>query len=209
MADERDAAAALVERLRQGDQAALSDLFALYQERLRRMIALRLDQRLNGRVSCSDILQDSYLEALKRLPHYFEKPDMPFFVWLRLVTSQRLVDVQRQHLGAQMRDAGREVSLQGQVIPQATSVSLAAQLAGNLESPSQAPIRQEMLEQLEAAIESMDPIDREVLTLRHFEELSNDEVAKTLGLQRAAASNRYVRALKRLRETLARLGLEP
>jgi RNA polymerase sigma-70 factor (ECF subfamily) len=202
MADDGDEMQGLLDRLREGDQGALAELFARHREPLRRMIALRLDHRLGGRVSASDILQETYVDALKRLPHLFENPEMPFFIWLRWIAGQRLVEVHRQHLGARMRDAGLEVSLQRGYPAPANSGCLAAHLAGELTSPSGAAIRGEMVEQLEAALDRLDPIDREVLALRHFEELSNNEVAALLGIQKAAASKRYVRALERLKAAL-------
>jgi RNA polymerase sigma-70 factor, ECF subfamily len=191
----------LVERLKRGDKEALGELFALHEERLRRLIELRLDGRLRGRLSQSDILQDTYIDAQKRLAHYLSKPDMPFHLWLRLVAGQRIVEVHRQHLAALKRDAGRETPLYGSV-PEASSVCLAGILFEQLETPSQVAMKRESLMQLEAALEGMDPIDREILALRHFEELSNDDVADVLNLQKSAASNRYVRALKRLRDVL-------
>jgi RNA polymerase sigma-70 factor (ECF subfamily) len=203
--DEGDEIQGLVERLRTGDQEALADLFARHREPLRRMIALRLDHRLGGRVSSSDVLQETYVDALKRLPHFFENPEMPFFIWLRWIAGQRLVEVHRQHLGARMRDAGLEVPLQRGYPAAANSGCLAAHLAGSLTSPSRAAIRSELLGQLEAALDRLDPIDREVLALRHFEELSNNEVAALLGIQKAAASKRYVRALERLKAALAEI----
>jgi RNA polymerase sigma-70 factor (ECF subfamily) len=198
---------ALLDRLNGGDVSALGPLFALYQERLRRMVDLRLDHRLKGRVSASDVLQETYIDALKRVRHYLDRPEMPFHVWLRLVAGQRLVEVHRQHLGAKRRDAGQEVSLDG-ARPgwsAASSVCLAGRLVGDVASPSAAAIRGETLAQLEAALDAMDPIDREVLALRHFEELTNQEVAEVLGLDKSAASKRYVRALTRLKDVLARL----
>ena len=117
------------------------------------------------------------------------------------MTGQRLLQVHRRHLGAAMRDAGREVSLYRGALPQASSASLAAQLLGRLTSASQAAVRAEMQVQLQEALNGMDPIDREVLALRHFEELSNGEAAEVLGLSKTAASNRYVRALGRLKES--------
>ena len=194
---------ALLARLKNGDQAALAELFSQYQAALRRMIDIRLDPRLNGRVSASDVLQETYLDALQRAPHYFNHPEMPFFVWLRLVAGQRLVDVHRHHLGAKMRDAGKEISLNLGGGLGASSVCLAAHLVGNFTSPSQAFERIELLGKVEDALESLDPIDREVLSLRHFEELSNADTAAILGIETAAASKRYVRALERLRTALA------
>ena len=128
---------------------------------------------------------------------------MPVFLWLRLITGQRLMALHRKHLGAQMRDAGQEISLHRGALSQATSAALAALLLGRFTSPTQAAQRAEMQIRLQEVINAMDPIDREVLTLRHFEELSNVETAQVLGIQKAAASNRYLRALKRLKDTLA------
>jgi RNA polymerase sigma-70 factor (ECF subfamily) len=193
----------LLGRLEAGDRDVLAELFARHREPLRRMIDLRLDHRLKGRVSTSDVLQETYVDAMKRVPHFFENTEMPFFIWLRWIAGQRLVEVHRTHLGARMRDAGLEVSLQRGYPAAASSACLAASLAGGLTSPSRAAIRGETLAQLEAALDRLDPIDREVLALRHFEELSNNEVAALLGIQKAAASKRYVRALERLKGALA------
>jgi RNA polymerase sigma-70 factor (ECF subfamily) len=190
-------------RLAAGDQQALADLFARYRERLRRMVKLRLDRRLQGRIDASDVLQEAFIDVARRAPEYAANPTMPFFLWLRLLTGQRLLMVHRQHFGTKMRDVGQEVSLYRGALPQASSVSLAAQLLGRMTSPSLAAVRAEMQLKLQEALNSMDPIDREVLTLRHFEELSNTETAAVLGLQKAAASNRYIRALKRLKEVLS------
>jgi RNA polymerase sigma-70 factor (ECF subfamily) len=195
----------LMDRLERGDPRALAELFSRHRDQLRRMVALRLDHRLNGRVSPSDVLQEAYIDALRRVPHYFAKPDMPFFGWLRLVVGQRLVDVHRQHLGARLRDAGQEVSLQAGTVPAASAASLAAHLVAHLTSPSEAAVRNEASAQLEEALNRLEPLDREVLTLRHFEELGNNEVADLLGITRAAASKRYVRALARLKEVLANI----
>lgn len=200
--------AALVGRLRAGDQAALAVLFTRHRDKLRRMVQLRLDHRLAGRVSASDVLQEAYIDALRRIEHYFEKPDQPFFGWLRLVVGQRLADVHREHL-AQKRNAAQDVSIQGGA-PGADSACMAAFLLGNLTSPSHAATRNEAVARLEEALNQMDPVDREVLALRHFEELSNTETAMLLGIQPPAASKRYVRALARLKQILETLpGFEP
>jgi RNA polymerase sigma-70 factor (ECF subfamily) len=191
----------LVERLRKGDGSALAELFDKHKDKLRRMIQLRLDHRLAGRVSASDVLQEAYIDALKRIEHYFDKPDQPFFGWLRLVVSQRLADLHREHL-AQKRNAGREVPIHTNGPLGADSACLVACLLGNLPSPSHTANRNEVFARLEEALEQMDPLDREVLALRHFEELSNAETAGILGIQPAAASKRYVRALARLKQIL-------
>jgi len=194
----------LLQRALAGDESALAALFDGYRDRLRRMIRLRLDRRLSGRVDSSDVLQEAYLDVRKRIGEYARDPAiMPFHLWLRLIAGQRLTDVHRYHLGAQIRDAGQEVSLHRGPFPQASSISLAAQLLGKLTSASKAAIRAEHKLIVQEALNGMDPIDREVLTLRHFAELSSSETAAVLGLQKAAASNRYVRALKRLKDVLS------
>jgi RNA polymerase sigma-70 factor (ECF subfamily) len=195
----------LLRRARSGDQAALAELFTRYCDRLRQMVCLRLDRRLQGRLDPSDVLQEAFLDFARRLPEYAANPALPFFLWLRGLTGQRLIDLHRQHLGAKMRDAAQEVSLYRGALPQASSVSLAAQLLGRLTSASQAAIRAETQIRVQEALNSLDPLDREVLALRHFEMLSNDETAQVLGIKKSAASNRYIRALKKLKDILAGL----
>lgn len=193
-----------IELIRHGgtDPHVLGRLWDQYRDRLRRVVRLRLDRRLQGRVDSDDVLQEAFLDFQARAAEYARQPDMPFFLWLRFLTGQRLQLVHRQHLGTQMRDAGREVSLHRGAMPQATSVSLAAQLLGRFTSVTQAVQRAEMQLTLQEAINGLDPIDREILALRHFEELSNDETAQVLDLKPSAASSRHVRALKRLRDVL-------
>jgi RNA polymerase sigma-70 factor (ECF subfamily) len=186
-----------------GDKSALVALFDQYRRRLRQMVRLRLDRRLQGRVDPSDVLQEAFMDAAQQLPMYAAKQDdMSFFLWLRLVTGQRMMRLHREHLGTAMRDVGREVSLYKGALPQATSISLAAQLLGRFTSVGHAAMRAEMQVKLQEAINSMDEIDREIIALRHFEELKNCEAAELLGLSKAAASNRYVRALARLQSVL-------
>ncbi len=200
----------LLEQLAEGDQDALARLFSLYQSRLRTIVQFRLDRRLYGRVDADDVLQESFLNAASRLQHFRQEGPASLFIWLRLVTSQTLAEVHRRHLGVQRRDAGREVSAQGAAGRDSTSLSLVYRLMGTLTSPSQAVVRNETQRQLSTALESMDEIDREVLALRHFEELTNQEVAEILEISQKAASNRYVRALDRLRVILASMtGLAP
>jgi RNA polymerase sigma-70 factor (ECF subfamily) len=192
----------LLRRAAAGDEDALPALWQRYRARLQRMVRLRLDRRLQGRVDASDVLQEAYLDLSARLPDYARDRRLPPFLWLRLVTGQRLMQVHRHHLGAAQRDAGREVSLYRGALPQASTASLAAQLLGRLTTASQAAIRAERQLLLQAILNGMDPMDREILALRHFEGLSNGEAATVLGLSKTAASNRYIRALGRLRDLL-------
>ena len=192
----------LLLRAKAGDAAALGGLFARYRDRLRRMVRLRLDRRVAGRLDPSDVVQEAYLDVARRFPEYAAAPAVPFYVWLRALTGQRLIDLHRQHLGSKMRDAGQEVSLYRGALPQASSASLAQQLLAGWTSPTQAAVRAEMQLQLQEALNGMDPIDREVVVLRHFEELNNVETAAVLGIEAAAASKRYLRAVRRLKAIL-------
>jgi len=202
MGSEHEDMQLLVQKAAEGDEAALAELFGKYRSKLRQIIRLRLDRRLQGRVDPSDVLQEAYLDVARQLPNYLNQSTFSFFVWLRMVTGQRLMRVHREHLGAAMRDAGREVSIHRGAMPQANSVSLAAQLLGRFTSVSQVVARTEMQVQLQEALNGMDANDREIIALRHFEELSNSEAAEVLELSKAAASNRYVRALARLQSIL-------
>jgi RNA polymerase sigma-70 factor (ECF subfamily) len=202
MTDVGTTTADLLRRAKAGDAAALGALFAHYRDRLRKMVRLRLDHRVARRLDPSDVLQEAYLDVARRFPEYVAAPAVPFYVWLRALTGQRLIDLHRQHLGVKMRDAGQEISLYRGALPQASSASLAQQLLAGLTSPTQAAVRAEMQLQLQEALNSMDPIDREVVVLRHFEELNNIETAAVLGIETSAASKRYLRAIRRLKAIL-------
>jgi RNA polymerase sigma-70 factor, ECF subfamily len=190
----------LLEAAHNGDEDALAALVERHRDRLERMVLLRMDRRLQGRVDPADVVQETYLAVRGKFPQYSADPPLPFFLWLRLEVGQKLVDVHRFHLGTQMRDAGQEVSLHRGALPQVTSLSLAEHLLGKLTSASRAAMRAELKLRVQEALNSMDPHDREVLILRHFEELSNAEAAQVLGIKPSAAVNRYVRALKRLKD---------
>jgi RNA polymerase sigma-70 factor (ECF subfamily) len=192
----------LLRRIAEGDNQAVGELFAAYRDRLRLLVSLRLDRRLQGRLDPSDVLQEAFLDIARRAPEYAANPTMPPYLWLRFLTGQRLLQLHRHHLGAQLRDAGQEVSLFHGALPQASSVSLAKHLLGRLTSPTQAAVRAELQLRVQEALNLMEPLDREVLILRHFEMLSNEETAAVLGIRKSAASNRYVRALRRLKEAL-------
>src|SRR5262245_4026227 len=192
----------LLRQAAQGDPASWNALLARHRDRLRRMVALRFDPRLQGRLDASDVIQEAYLEASTRLDEYLRDPKLPFFLWLRFLTGQKLVTLHRQHLAVQMRDAGREVLLYRGTLPETSSAALAAQLMGHEPRPSEAAVRAERKLRLQEALNSLDPLDREVLALRHFEQLSRAEIAQVLGISEAAASKRYLRALKRLKDIL-------
>jgi RNA polymerase sigma-70 factor, ECF subfamily len=203
MANEPSELIELQHRIERGDETALLELFALHRDRLERMVKLRLDRRLQGRIDPADVLQDACIDVVRRAREYVENPTIPAFLWLRSLTGQKLLDLHRRHLGSKVRAVGLEVSLHHGALPNATSVSLASMLLGRLTSPTLAARRGELQLQLQEILNGMDPIDREILTLRHFEDLNNNETAHVLGISKTAASNRYIRALKRLRRSLA------
>ena len=195
----------LLRRAAGGDQEALRAVFERYRDRLKRMVHLRLSRRLSGRIDDSDVVQEAMIDVSKRLDEYLKEPKTSFFLWLRNVTALKLAEVHRRHLGTQLRDADREVTLHRGGLPMADSVSLAAQLLGKLTAPSQAAIKAETRILVQEALNSMDPIDREVLALKHFEQLSTAEIAEVLGLSKAGAGSRYLRAIKRLRSILEQI----
>ena len=182
-----------------GDRGALDELFSRHQERLWRMVRLRLSRRLQGRIDETDVVQEAFVEASRKIGEYLANPQAPFFLWLRQLTLLKLAELHRRHLGVEMRAAHREVSIYNGALPEASSVSLAAQLLGKLTSPSQAAIRVEKQMRVQEALDGMSLVDREILSLRHLEQLSNAEAAHVLGLSPSGATARHVRALKRLR----------
>jgi RNA polymerase sigma-70 factor (ECF subfamily) len=188
-----------VEEAEVRDAAGLDVLLAQHRERLRRMVRVRLDARLNGRIDASDVIQEAYLQAARRFEEYLRDSTMPFFLWLRFLVGEQLTILHRHHLNVRMRDARREVSLQPAPCPEASSVALAAQLLAREMSPSDAVERAERFSRLQQAIERLNPLDREILSLRHFEQLSRSEAAAALGIGEAAASKRYIRALSKLK----------
>ena len=192
----------LLDRAAGGDGEALTILLDRYRDRLKRMVGLRMDRRLHGRLDASDVVQDAMIEAARRLGEYAVEPPMGFYVWLRWLTGEKLLNTHRQHLGTQKRDAAQEVSLYRRPMPEANSISLAQQLLGKLTSPTQAVMRAELQLIVQEVLNSMDPIDREVLVLRNFEQLSTAETAEALGIKRSTAGKRYIAALKRLKQAL-------
>ena len=189
----------LVERLRAGDKRALVELFQHHRDRLRRMVQLRMDWRLQSRLDASDVLQEAFLDVASRLDDYLREPKLPPFLWLRMCVGEELVNIHRRHLGTKRRDAGREISLQRRSVPEASSAALASMLMGENTSPTQAAVRAERLIAVQRALAELEPIDREVVALRHFEQLSRAETAQVLGIREEAAAKRYIRAIRRLK----------
>src|SRR5262245_4356996 len=149
----------LLEQARAGDEEALNALFARHRPRLRRMVDMRLDRRLQARIDASDVIQEAYVEVVTRLNEYLNQPSYPLLLWLRLIVGERLLKLHRHHLGTQMRDAGLEVSIYRGALPEASSAALAAQLLGQHTSPTQAAMRAERILRLQEALNSLDAMD--------------------------------------------------
>ncbi|MGB0715328.1 MAG: sigma-70 family RNA polymerase sigma factor [Phycisphaerae bacterium] len=198
-----------IDAIKQGDAAALARCFDDLRGRLRRTIQFRLDVRLVSRIDVDDVLQEAFMNASTRTAHIKAENEQELFIWFRLIVMQTLIDTHRRHIGAKMRDAGREAQPTAGA-GYSTSLSMTHRLIGHLTTPTQSLRRVEAQEKMETALSAMNEIDREVLALRHFEELSNQEVAGVLGIEAKAASIRYVRALRRLKEIMESLpGYEP
>lgn len=194
-------------RAAEGDREALGALLEEHRERLLRMVRLRLDRRLQARIDASDVVQEVFLEAARRVGDFVRDRPMPFFLWLRFLAEQRIAGLHRFHLGAQARDARREAVVRRRALLESTSVALVERIAARGTSPSGGAARGEVLDRVRRALATLDEDDREVLALRHFEQLSGAETARALGIEPSAASKRYVRALRRLREALEAMGV--
>jgi RNA polymerase sigma-70 factor (ECF subfamily) len=192
----------LLAQARRGEAAAVERLLTAHREPLRRMIDLRLDPALAARVDASDIVQDVLLEAHRRLNDYLRNPAMPFRLWLRHIAKDHVIDAHRRHRQAQRRSLDREQPMVPAVLADHSSLELAAQLLDREQTPASAAIHRELQRRLDAAIADLDDDDREVILMRHREQLGNQQVADALGLTEAAASMRYLRAVRRLRAAL-------
>jgi RNA polymerase sigma-70 factor (ECF subfamily) len=192
----------LLAAARSGDASARNILLERHREALRRMIALRMDRKLSPRVDASDIVQDVLVEANRRLADYLEQARMPFHLWLRHLARDRLIDAHRMHRGAARRSVDREQPLSRAASETQSALDLAAWLKDRELTPAAAATHHELEARFQAAIEVLDEADREVILMRHFEQLTNGEVAQALALSEAAAGMRYLRAMRRLRSLL-------
>jgi RNA polymerase sigma-70 factor (ECF subfamily) len=184
---------------------ALAELFARHKERLRRMVRVRLNPRLRGKLDSSRVLELVYQDFCRRIEEAKGQTGLPFYLWLRQVASQRLVQLCREHLGDWHEEAGQEITLYRGALPAVSSVALAAQLLGRATSATQAAVRAEMQLRLQDVLNGMEPMEREILVLCHFEDLSNAEAALVLGVEEKVAGQGYVRAVKMLKEIMSRL----
>jgi RNA polymerase sigma-70 factor (ECF subfamily) len=192
----------LLEQARQGDDEAVSALIERHRNALRHLVRMRLDRKIQRRVDVSDVVQDVLIEANRRLQTYLENPVMPFHLWIRHIARDRIIDAHRRHRGSAKRSVDKE---QPMVIPggfDKSSIILAAQLVDREKTPAASTLEKELARRVEAAISQLDDIDAEVIVMRHYEQLTNQEIARTLDLTEPAASMRYLRAVRRLRDLM-------
>jgi RNA polymerase sigma-70 factor (ECF subfamily) len=198
----------LLDQVGAADAAAAEELWERHRPALRRMVGLRLGPAIQQRVDASDVVQDVLLKASRRLRDYLRDPVMPFHLWLRQIARDQVIDAHRRHQGAGKRSLQRERSLAGSGLSSAfadrSSLDLAAQLRDPGLTPAAHALRQELQERFAGALEELDDDDREVILLRHFEQFTNSETARVLGLSEAASGMRHLRALRRLRTILDR-----
>jgi RNA polymerase sigma-70 factor (ECF subfamily) len=193
----------LIDRTRNGDSSAFEELFDRHRGRLQKAIAMRMDRRVAARVDASDVLQETYMEAFRRLPQYLKKEKMPFYIWLYWIAREKLIGLHRRHLGARKRTVKYEVP----PMPADSSAQLVSGLIGRLPSPSQELAKEELAEQLRTALEQLDADERDLILWRHFEELSIHDIAQLLDITEDAAKKRHLRAVERLRKILKELGV--
>jgi RNA polymerase sigma-70 factor (ECF subfamily) len=193
----------LLGNIQQGDSSAVNRLMERHRDALRRMIQLRLDQRIQRRIDVSDVVQEVLVEASRRIQDYLANPLMPYHLWLRQIAQDRIIDAHRRHRVSAKRSVDRERPLVAPPAGDHSTVELAAQLAGDDLTPAAAAVQQELAKSVEAAIARLPDADCEIILMRHYEQLSNQEIAQALGLTEPAASMRYLRAIRRLKELMA------
>ncbi len=192
----------LLKDARNGDASAVDALLARHRDSLRQMVQMRMDRAVAQRVDASDVVQDVLFEASRRLEDYIRDAKMPFHLWLRQLTKDRMIDMHRRHRGAQRRSVDREQPLAAPAFGDRSSIDLAAQLRDQELTPAAANIRKELERRFLTALDDLNDDDRDIILMRHFEHLSNSEVALALDMSAAASGMRYLRALRRLRGIL-------
>jgi RNA polymerase sigma-70 factor (ECF subfamily) len=192
-----------------GDELAVRRLLEMHRDRLRRMIAARLDRRLTPRLDPSDVVQETLADAARRLPDYVRDRPLPFYPWLFRLAADRLARTHRDHVASTVRGIGREERIGGLPNDEATAPQWKDRLTTNDTTPGHRLVREERRLLLAGAIERMDEADREILGLRYLDRLAFDEIAVILEIGLSAAKMRHLRALERLRRLLEELSVEP
>lgn len=192
----------LLSAVREGDDDAVNQLLEKHRAPIRRLVELRLDRKVQRRVDVSDVVQDVMVEASGRLQKYLDDPAMAFHLWLRQIAWDRIIDTYRRHRVSAKRSMDREQPMSAPAGPDQSTMEFAIQLCDPGLTPATAATQREIALKVEAAIERLNEQDREIILMRHYEHLSNQEIADSLGLNPPAASMRYLRSVRRLRELL-------
>jgi RNA polymerase sigma-70 factor (ECF subfamily) len=192
---------ALLQRAGQDDPLARQQLLVRHQQRLRQMVAVRMDRRLAARIDPSDVVQETLADALQLLPDYLRDQPLPFYPWLRQLAWKRLAELYRRHVQAQKRSVRREEH-RPPALPDESALELANRLLARGSSPSARLRREELRGLMQTALAQLPEHDREVLVLRHLEQLTTPEIAAILGISEGAVYTRHLRALERLRSLL-------
>jgi RNA polymerase sigma-70 factor (ECF subfamily) len=192
----------LIQQAKGGDDSAVNQLMDRHRNSIRQLVRMRLDQKIQKRIDVSDVVQDVLVEANRRLQRYLSDPMMPFHLWLRQIAKDRIIDAHRRHRVSAKRSVDRE---QQMVAPRGydqSSIQLASMLGDPRLTPAAAALQKEMARQVEVAISKLDEKDCEIIVMRHYEHLSNQEIGQLLSLTEPAASMRYLRAIRRLKKIL-------
>ncbi|MCH2181203.1 MAG: sigma-70 family RNA polymerase sigma factor [Mariniblastus sp.] len=191
----------LLAQAQTGDASAVNQLLERHRNSLRQLVRIRLDQKIRGRVGVSDVVQDVLVEANRRFQRYLENPVMPFHLWLRHIARDRIIDAHRRHRGTARRSVDREQNRWSPAGYDQSSLQLASILNDKRLTPAAAAIQKEMSRRVEQSLSKLDEKDSEIIVMRHYEMLTNQEVALILNLTEPAASMRYLRAIRRLKDT--------
>jgi RNA polymerase sigma-70 factor (ECF subfamily) len=199
---ESDKTQELLLGIKAGNPEAMNRLLEQHRDAVRRLVQMRLDVQIQRRVDVSDVVQEVFVEASRRLREFVNEPPMPFHLWLRQITKDRIIDAHRRHRASAKRSVDREQAMHVPAGMDRSSIELAAQLVDNELTPQAAATQHEMAQRVEAAIAELADQDAEIIIMRHYEHLTNQEIATALELTEPAASMRYLRAVRRLRELL-------
>ena len=192
----------LLRAARAGDADAINRLLEKHRGPVRRLVEMRLDRKVQRRVDVSDVVLDVMIEASGRLERYLDDPGMAFHLWLRQIAWDRIIDTYRRHRVSAKRNMDREQPMSVPAGADHSTMELAVQLRDPGLTPAAAATQRELADQVESVIELLSDQDRDIILMRHYEHLSNLEIAEVLKLNPPAASMRYLRALRRLRELL-------
>jgi RNA polymerase sigma-70 factor (ECF subfamily) len=192
MATDDSATSQLLKRVQNGDSTARDQLFRLHRPHVSQFVAHRCPQNVRQRIDDSDVVQDVLLHAARRLDDYVERRPMPFRLWLLKTAYERLIDIKRFHIDAERRTVRREV-----ILPEDSSQAIIFGLV-NVDDPASRSLRDEVQRKVREELQSLNPLDQQILMMRYVEEMPYDEIACILGIEAAAARKRHTRAIVRL-----------